>query len=199
MEALRRSSSRRARSVACVFVSGSGTPWNSGHASSVKCLSRWPPRWPSELHPSTRQRRSSGTAGVRLTGLDTWLALGFVFVFFDLPLVVEPRLTGLFVAERFDSDSVSDSDAFPGLKMAVKCLDLRVLDDRVSLRTTFWLESRSDSELSLSLDSDDLLLLVARVAVDLGGTRRLGTRLLGGDESALDSSVSESLLGKIVE
>lgn len=58
-------------------------------------------------------------------------------LFFDLPFVTPPRLTGLFVADRFDSDSVSDSEALPGLKIAVKCLDLRVLDDRVSLRTTF--------------------------------------------------------------
>lgn len=102
-----------------------------------------------------------------------------------------PRLTGLFVADRFDSDSVSDSDALPGLKMAVRCLDLRVLEERVSLRTTF--ASRSDSELALSFDSDDLVLFVVRVAVDLGGTRRFGNRLLGGDESALDSSESVSL------
>lgn len=77
--------------------------------------------------------------------------------------------------------------------MAVRCLDLRVLDERVSLRITFCVASRSDSELAFSLDSDDLALFVARVAVDLGGTRRLGCRLLGGDESALDSSDSESL------
>lgn len=104
-----------------------------------------------------------------------------------------PRFTGLLLADRFDSDSVSDSDALPGLKIAVRCLDLRVLDERVSLRTTFWLASRSDSEFGFSLDSEDFVLFVVRVAVDLGGTRRFGNRLLGGDESALDSSESESL------
>lgn len=159
----------------------------------MKCLSNRPPRCPFELHPSTRQRRSSGTAGVRLTGLEPWLfVLELVLEFFDLPFVAAgPRLTGLLVADRFDSDSESDSEALPGLKMAVKCFDFRVLDERVSFRTT----SRSDSELAFSFDSDDLLLFVVRVAVDLGGTRRLGNRLLGGDESALDSSESESLKG----
>lgn len=165
----------------------------------MKCLSNRPPRCPFELHPSTKHRRSSGTAGVLLTGLETWLfVFELVFEFFDLPFVAAgPRLTGLLVAERFDSDSVSDSDALPGLKIAVRCLDLRVLDDRVSFRTTFWDKSRSDSELGLSFDSDDLVLFVVRVAVDLGGTRRLGNRLLGGEESALDSSESESLREEI--
>lgn len=38
--------------------------------------------------------------------------------FFDLPFVTGARLTGLFEIERLLSDSDSDSDALPGLKIA---------------------------------------------------------------------------------
>lgn len=71
----------------------------------------------------------------------------------------------------------------------MRCLDLRVLDDRVSFRTTrAGLFSISDSEFALSFDSDDLL-----ASDDDFGVIFLGIDFLfGGDESAL-VSLSESL------
>lgn len=71
----------------------------------------------------------------------------------------------------------------------MRCFDFRVLDDRVSLRTTrAGLFSMSDSEFALSLDSDDLLASDDDFGVIFFGI----DFLFGGDESALDS-LSESL------
>lgn len=86
----------------------------------------------------------------------------------------------------------------------MRCFDFRVLEDRVSFRTTFvvGLFSMSDSEFALSLvvDSDDLLVAdVDAFFVATAGAAAAAPFLLlatdflvGGEESALDS-VSDSL------
>lgn len=156
-----------------------------------------PPKCPIESQPSIGHRRSSGACGVIcfLVGL---LALFFAFLlkFFDFPFVAGARFTGDLDSDRLLSASDSVSDALPGLKMAVKCFDLRVLDERVSFRTTFCagLFSMSDSEFPLSFDSDfDVELgcfggIFLFIFIDF--------RVVAGDESALDS-VSESLVDDV--
>lgn len=109
--------------------------------------------------------------------------LRFAFAFLDLPLATPVAfLTGLFESDRFVAGIPSSESEFDPLP--IKCLDLRVLDERVSFRTGFLTFSVSDRSESRLLDLVGVLLFTAFLVAGF---------LAGGLESSEESPLSESL------
>lgn len=112
MHARVRSSSRFCRSIAQSFENANAMPWYIGHASTVKCFSSKPLRWPTESQPSTGHLRSSGTGGTFLGGVC------FSFRFFAFAF---DFLFGLLDVDRLLSPSESEpSDVLAGVNIAAR-------------------------------------------------------------------------------